>query len=112
MIIKVNGLNWRVMMDTFKAGCSTLLAVLTLSILPFSIGCNTPKDNLKVFNTSFEASNYDNSAVFAEKKIGRRKNPDGEDLLWALQLASVERIRQNYPKSTEVFDKAEDMLKL
>jgi hypothetical protein len=88
-----------------------LFAILTLSILPFSIGCNAPKDNLKVFNTSFEASNYDNSALFAEKKIGRRKNPAGEDLLWALQLASVERIRQNYPKSTEVFDKAEDMLK-
>ncbi|MBN1391195.1 MAG: hypothetical protein JW947_00150 [Sedimentisphaerales bacterium] len=98
-------------MNKAWVGYPFLLAALTLSILPFSIGCNAPKDHLKVFNTSFEASNYDSSAAFAEKKIGKRKNPQGEDLLWALQLASVERIRQNYPKSTEFFDKAENMLK-
>ena len=98
-------------MNKAKVGYPVLLAILALSILPFSIGCNAPKDNLKVFNTSFESSNYDNSALFAEKKMGRGKNPNGEDLLWALQLASVERIRQNYPKSTEYFDKAEGMLK-
>jgi hypothetical protein len=99
------------MMNRARVGCPLLLAILTLSILPFAIGCNTPKDNLKVFNTSFEASNYDNSALFAQQKIGRQKNPSGEDLLWALQLATVERIRQNFQKSTEYFDKAEDMLK-
>jgi hypothetical protein len=98
-------------MNKAGAGYPFLLAALIVSILPFSIGCNAPKDQLKVFNTSFEASNYDSSALFAEKKIGKRKNPEGEDLLWALQLASVERIRQNYAKSTEYFDKAEDMLK-
>jgi hypothetical protein len=98
-------------MNRARVGCPLLLAILTLSILPFAIGCNTPKDNLKVFNTSFEASNYDNSALFAQQKIGRQKNPSGEDLLWALQLATVERIRQNFQKSTEYFDKAEDMLK-
>jgi len=54
---------------------------------------------------------FENSALFAEKKISKRENPKGEDLLWALQLATVERIRQNYLKSTEYFDKAEDMLK-
>jgi hypothetical protein len=98
-------------MNRVRVGCPLLLAILTLSILPFAIGCNAPKDQLKVFNTSFEASNYDNSALFAQQKIGRRKNPSGEDLLWALQLATVERIRQNFQKSTEYFDKAEDMLK-
>jgi hypothetical protein len=98
-------------MNTVKSGYPLLFAILTLSILSFSIGCNTPKDNLEVFNTSFEASNYDSSALFAQKKIGQRKNPSGEDLLWTLQLATVERIRQNYPTSTEYFDKAEDMLK-
>lgn len=98
-------------MNKARVGSPLLLAFLTLSILPFSIGCNAPKDQLKVFNTSFEASNYGVSALFAEKKISRGNNPNGEDLLWALQLASVERIRQNYPKSTEYFDKAENMLK-
>ncbi len=98
-------------MNAVKASYPLLFAILTLSILLFSTGCNTPKDNLKVFNTSFEASNYDNSALFAQKKIGCRKDPAGEDLLWTLQLGTVERIRQNFPKSTDCFDKAEDMLK-
>jgi len=98
-------------MNRAKVGCPFLFAILTLLNLLFSTGCNAPKDQLKVFNTSFEASNYDNSALFAQQKIGRQKNPAGEDLLWTMQLASVERIRQNYPQSTEYFDKAEDMLK-
>jgi len=98
-------------MNGVRIGYPLLLAILTLLILPFSAGCNTPKDHLKAFNTHFEASNYENSALFAQKKIGKQKNPKGEDLLWALQLGSVERIRKDYQKSTECFDKAEDMLK-
>jgi len=98
-------------MNRVKLGRPFVLAISTLSILSLSIGCNAPKENLKVFNTSFETSNYDSAALFAEKKIGQRKNPNGDDLLWALQLASVERIRRDYPKSTEFFDKAEEMLK-
>jgi hypothetical protein len=98
-------------MNKVKVRYPLLFAILTLPNLLFSLGCNAPKDNLKVFNTSFEASNYDNSALFAQQKIGQQKNPSGEDLLWALQLGTVERIRQNYQKSTEYFDKAEDMLK-
>jgi hypothetical protein len=99
------------MMNGVSIGYPLLLAILTLLILPFSTGCNTPKDHLNAFNTHFEASNYENSALFAQKKIGKQKNPKGEDLLWALQLGSVERIRKDYQKSTECFDKAEDMLK-
>ena len=98
-------------MNRARIGYPLLLAILTLLILPFSTGCNIPKDHLKAFNAHFEASNYENSALFARKKIGKRKNPKGEDLLWALQLGSVERIRKDYQKSTECFDKAEDMLK-
>ena len=98
-------------MNGVRIGYPLLLAILTLLILPFSAGCNTPKAHLKAFNAHFEASNYDSSALFAQKKIHQRKNPAGEDLLWALQLATVERIRQSYPKSTEYFDKSEDMLK-
>ncbi len=99
------------MKNKFRIGYPFLLAILTLPSLLFSIGCNAPKDHLKVFNTSFEAANYDSSALFAQKKLGNSKNPDGEDLLWALQLGAVERIRRNYPKSTEFLDKAENMLK-
>jgi len=88
-----------------------LFAILTLFSLPLFTGCNVPKDHLKTFNSHFERLDYENSALFAQKKIGRHKNPTGEDLLWALQLATVERLRQNYQKSTECFDKSEDMLK-
>ncbi|MFZ0035717.1 MAG: hypothetical protein WAK60_12115 [Sedimentisphaerales bacterium] len=98
-------------MNKVKVRYPLLFAILTLPNLLFSLGCNAPKDNLKVFNTSFEVSNYDNSALFAQNKMGQQKNPSGEDLLWALQLGTVERIRQNFQKSTELFDKSEDMLK-
>ena len=86
-------------------------AILTFFNLSFFTGCNAPKAHLKVFNGYFEGSDYENSALFAQKKISKQKNPKGEDLLWVLQLGSVERIRQNYVKSTECFDKAEEMLK-
>jgi len=45
------------------------------------------------------------------EKVSKKKNPKGEDLLWALQLGTVKRIQQDYTKSTESFDKAEEMLK-
>ena len=92
-------------------GKPLLFAVLGLLSLPFFIGCNAPKGHLEVFNRSFEASDYESSAVFAEKKISTAEKPKGEDLLWSLQLGSVERIRRDYQKSTEYFDRAEDMLK-
>ena len=88
-----------------------LLAVCSLLSLPFFAGCNVPKEHLTAFNKHFVRLDYENSALYAQKKIGRQKNPKGEDLLWALQLAGVERIRADYGKSTEYFDKAEQMLK-
>ena len=88
-----------------------LFALLALSSLPFFAGCNAPKDQLSIFNKHFELSDYENSALFAQQKMSKQKNPTGEDLLWALQLATVERIRKNFQKSTEYFDKSEDMLK-
>jgi len=88
-----------------------LLAICSLLSLPFFAGCNVPKEHLTAFNKHFINLDYENSALYAQKKIGRQKNPKGEDLLWALQLAGVERIRADYGKSTEYFDKAEQMLK-
>jgi hypothetical protein len=88
-----------------------LFALLALSSLPFFAGCNAPKNQLNTFNRHFELSDYENSAIFAQKNMSNRKDPAGEDLLWALQLGTIERIRKNYQKSTEYFDKSEDMLK-
>ncbi len=89
----------------------SVFAVLGLLSLPFFAGCNAPKGHLATFNGHFERFDYESSALFAEGRIGKQKNPKGEDLLWALQLGTVERIRQEHTKSTETFDKAEDMLK-
>lgn len=89
----------------------SIFAVLGLLSLPFFTGCNAPKSHLAIFNGHFERFDYENSALFARKKISKNKNPKGEDLLWALQLGTVQRIQQEHTKSTETFDKAEEMLK-
>jgi hypothetical protein len=73
-------------------------------------GCNAPKDQLNVFNTHFRNCDYQKSAEFAQSKISKGKRPAREDLLWALQAGSVERLRGNYQQSTELFDKSEEFL--
>jgi hypothetical protein len=98
-------------MSKVKPTVAFLIAILAMATLLFFAGCNPARSNLAVFNTHFEMHDYEKSALFAEKKIRTKGNPAGEDLLWALQLATVERLRQNYQKSTQTFDKSEDMLK-
>ncbi len=88
-----------------------IFVILGLLSLSFFTGCNAPRGHLATFNGHFLSSDYENSALFAQKKISKSKNPKGEDLLWALQLGTVQRIQQEYTKSTETFDKAEEMLK-
>jgi hypothetical protein len=89
-----------------------VISTLLIFLFPaFLTGCNVPRDHLATFNRHFESMDYENSSQFAQKKLRKCGQPKGEDLLWALQLGTVERIRGNYPKSTEYFDKAEDMLK-
>jgi hypothetical protein len=78
-------------------------------------GCNAPKSNLLKFDSAFRtdsssSSGLDNSIRIAQSKISKSKNPKGEDLLWSLQLGSLERIKQNYTQSNDYFDKSEQML--
>jgi hypothetical protein len=87
------------------------ISIIILASLAMLAGCNNPKDRLATFNTYYETADYENSSLFAEQNLSLKEKPKGEDLLWSLQLASVERDRQNYPKSTQQFDNAEDMLK-
>ena len=89
----------------------SLVSVLALFSLLFSTGCNAPKDQLNIFNSHFEASEYEAAILFAEKKISNRKDPAKDDLLWTLQAAAAERSSKDHQKSTEYFDKSEDMLK-
>ena len=99
------------MVSAARPGFVLISCILTLLNLSFLTGCNAPKSHLMAFNSHFEASDYENSAIFARKKISGKQNPRGEDLLWALQLGTVERIRKDYNSSTEYFDKSEEMLK-
>ncbi len=78
-------------------------------------GCNAPKDHLTKFNDTFmtEArpdNTFDKTIEFAQSKIGKGKKPKGEDLLWSMQLGSLERLRQNHQQSNDYFDKSEEML--
>lgn len=100
-----------VMISRTEFGNLLTFAVFILFNLAFFAGCNAPRDHLATFNGHFECMDYEKSALFARKKIHKSEKPKGEDLLWALQLGTVERIRKNYLESTEYFDKAEQMLK-
>jgi hypothetical protein len=86
-----------------------VFSVVVLS-LPFVCGCNAPREQLIAFNQYFEASDFNSATAFAEKNIQKRKNPNGEDLLWTLQAAAAKRILQDYNSSTQLLDNAEKHL--
>jgi hypothetical protein len=90
--------------------------VLVIALLLVFGGCNAPKAQLQMFSDTFKTdclnlNNYEKSTQFAQSKIGKSKNPKGEDLLWSMQLGCLEKIRQNYKQSNVYFDKSEEMLK-
>lgn len=86
-----------------------------ITVLLFIPGCNAPKSALKKFDTSFRSEalgsgNFSKSIQIADSKQSQGKNPKKEDLLWAMQAATLERMNKNYQQSNEYFDKAETML--
>ncbi|MBN2593614.1 MAG: hypothetical protein JXA81_08925 [Sedimentisphaerales bacterium] len=85
---------------------------LFLFVLLFSFfaGCNAPKSQLSTFGEYFKNSDYEKSIEFARSKVSKSKNPKKEDLLWTLQLGTLERLRQNYQESNNNFDRSEEML--
>ncbi|MFZ9010728.1 MAG: hypothetical protein ACO20W_02420 [Anaerohalosphaeraceae bacterium] len=87
-----------------------LRCVLTLSIFSILSGCNAPKSHLSEFNHFFEAGDFEKARNFAQKKTSQKDTPRGEDLLWSLQIGSIDRIEKNYTQSTEIFDVCEDMM--
>lgn len=99
-----------------KANKNHIDTFLILFFVSFLVaGCNAPRDALHQFNASFrtEALNsfgFDKAVSLAQSKTSKSKNPKREDLLWSMQLGSVERINQNYTQSNEYFDKSEEML--
>jgi len=87
-----------------------LRCVLALSTVYVLSGCNAPKSHLNKFNQSFVTADFEQAREFAEKKISGKDTPRGEDVLWSLQLAAVERIEGDYEKSTASFDSCETMM--
>jgi len=78
-------------------------------------GCNAPKSHLAKFDSSLETDflstgTSDRAVKLAQSKVSKGKNPKGEDLLWSMQLGSLERLRQNHQQSNYHFDKSEEML--
>ncbi|MHC4740437.1 MAG: COG3014 family protein [Planctomycetota bacterium] len=84
--------------------------VLVVLLALFFAGCNAPRKNLKKFDSYFAAADYEASVKFAHSKLGKGKKTKKEDLLWNLQLGSIERIRQNHETSLAYFDKSEELL--
>ena len=91
-------------------------AFLILFFVSFFIsGCNAPRDALHQFDTSFRtgalnSSGFDKAVSFAQSRTSKSENPKREDLLWTMQLGSIERMSKNYSRSNEYFDKSEEML--
>ena len=83
---------------------------LFVLLLPVFAGCNAPKSHLNTFGEYFNSSDYEKSIEFAQSKISKSKNPKKEDLLWTLQLGTLERLRQNHRESNNHFDRSEEML--
>ena len=92
---------------------------LILLLIAFSVGCNAPKDQLKVFNGHFRNREYQKSIQYAQSKMSKEKKvkkgkkpakPRRDDLMWALQIGSVEGLIQDYEQSTKYIDKSEELL--
>jgi hypothetical protein len=84
---------------------------MAAGMLLFLFGCNAPKEHLEQFNCMYQQGQLDLAEEFSEKKIKDPNNPSGEDLLWAMQLGSIQRARKNYQDSTLWFDRCEEMMK-
>ena len=97
-------------MSIFKNRTPLLISIFAFTALFFA-GCSSPQGDLSVFNYRFAGGNYGESAAFARKKIRKNKNPKASDLLWAIQLGTAERMRQNHQQSNLHLDNSEDMLK-
>jgi len=96
-----------------KSHYYVLLILLFISFFVF--GCNAPRNALNQFDASFRtgalnSSGFNKAVSLAQSKTSKSKNPKGEDLLWSIQLGSIERLNKNYRQSNEYLDKAEEML--
>jgi len=74
-------------------------------------GCNPARQRMEEFNSLYQQGQFREAEKFCAGKIKNYANPGREDLLWALQLAAVQRAQKKYDDSTLWFDRCEDMMK-
>jgi hypothetical protein len=103
------------MVFIMKKTCYSHILYICLAIAFFIAGCNAPKNALNKFDASFNSeainsSGFPKAIKLAESGISKSKNPRKEDLLWSMQLGSIERMNKNYSQSNEYFDSSEKML--
>ncbi|MFC1766348.1 COG3014 family protein [Planctomycetota bacterium] len=84
---------------------STQLAVVTILLALCTLGCRTQQNRLEQFDRHYTKGDWDGAQTFVEQKT-----PVEDSVLWTLQRASVERMRQDYQASNESFDRAETMM--
>lgn len=98
-----------------NTSCYKKIVCILFAAFLFITGCNAPKSALSKFDNSFRSDalssdGFSKSIQLAQSKESRSKNPKKEDLLWSLQLGSLERMKKSYEQSNQDFDKAEQML--
>ena len=114
-------------MSRTRAICSLCVIAVLAVVLG---GCNPASSDLNKFNNYFKTEYLagpalEESVAFAQsrtgmvlsdkelakgRKVKKDRKPRSEDLLWTMQLGCLERLRQNHKKSTDYFDKSEEML--
>lgn len=108
---------WKIgdMVSILRKRCYSHILCISLATAFLISGCNAPRNALNKFDTSFQSealgsSNFSRAIKLAQSGISKSKNPKKEDLLWSLQLGSIERLNKNYSQSNEYFDQSEKML--
>ncbi|MCK5601479.1 hypothetical protein KAR91_06415, partial [Candidatus Pacearchaeota archaeon] len=95
----------------FKLKKEIISAVLIVFFAFMFCGCNAQKGKLETFNRHYGAGEYAKCSDFLQGQFHQRKTPAGDDLLWALQAGSVERLQGDCALSTSFFDQAEEAMK-
>ena len=88
----------------FRRRIIVVLPLLTL------FGCNAPKSHLAKFDNYIASGNVEQACSFARDRIHEKGSPRGQDLLWSLQLGSLERFQNRLNQSTQAFDTCENMM--
>jgi uncharacterized protein len=98
-------------MMSIRAVSPGLACTLITVVAVFTGGCNAPKQHLTQFNEMVVTGDLAGAKDFAANRVRCGDKPGGEDLLWTLQVGSLERVGGHYTASSRAFDNSEEMIK-